>query len=302
MAVRSRLLVLALFALVACAQQPPRPWDIPAGAKYVRVNDYDMTYLERGSGPPLILVHGALTDYRFFAGSIDILARQHRVISVGLRHYYPEAWDGRGPAFTGTQHALDIVALIRALDLGRVHLFGHSRGAAVVLLVAKNSPEVLRSLIVGEGGGGFRAFNPRAPLPGQSPGPVTPLEATTRALLDQGKRDEAAMTYWNGMGGPGAWDKTSEMNKEFLKTNIWTVRAPPTAAPPFECSDIAKLPVPVLLMLGDKTFPPIKVHMEAIKTCVTHSEMVVLPNAGHLFPQEVPRDFAEALLTFTSRK
>ena len=224
MAVSSRLLLLALFALVACAQQPTRTWDIPADAKFVRVNDYDMTYLERGSGPPLLLVHGALTDYRFFAGSIDILARQHRVLSVGLRHYYPEAWDGRGTTFTGTQHASDIAALIRALGLGRVHLFGHSRGAGVVLLVAKNSPEVLRSLIVSEGGGGFRALNPRAPLPGQTPGPVTPLVATTQALLDQGRRDEAAMTYWNGVGGPGAWDKESEMDKEFLKANIWTVR------------------------------------------------------------------------------
>jgi esterase len=300
-AVRSRLLVLALFALVACAQPPTRTWDIPAGAKFARVNDYDMTYMDRGSGPPLVLVHGALTDYRFFSGSIDMLARRHRVISVGLRHYYPEAWDGRTATF-GTQHASDIAGLIKALGLGTVHLFGHSRGAGVVLLVAKNSPEVLRTLIVAESGGGFRAFNPRAPLPGQSPDPVTPLVATTQALLDQGKRDEAAMTYWNGMAGPGAWDKQSEMDREFLKANIWTVRAPPTPAPPFECADIAKLPVPVLLMFGDKTFPWVKKPMEAIKTCVAHSQTVVLPNAGHLFPQEEPTEFAEALLKFTSGK
>lgn len=96
--------------------------------------------------------------------------------------------------------------------------------------------------------------------------------------------------------GNRRWDK------EFLKANIWTVRAPPTPPPPLECADIAKLPVPVLVLFGEKTYPWAKIPMEAIKTCVAHSQTVVLPNAGHLFPQEAPKAFAEALLGFTSGK
>lgn len=63
--------------------------------KRVRVNDYDMTYSESGTGLPLVLVHGSLGDYRSWKAQIPCFAQQYRTIAVSLRHAYPEKWDGR---------------------------------------------------------------------------------------------------------------------------------------------------------------------------------------------------------------
>jgi hypothetical protein len=43
------------------ANAEPR-WPLPEGIKSAEVNGYDMAYQEAGSGPHIVLVHGALTD------------------------------------------------------------------------------------------------------------------------------------------------------------------------------------------------------------------------------------------------
>jgi len=42
-------------------------WPLPEGMKSTEVNGYDMAYQESGAGAPLVLVHGALSDYRIWA-------------------------------------------------------------------------------------------------------------------------------------------------------------------------------------------------------------------------------------------
>jgi pimeloyl-ACP methyl ester carboxylesterase len=69
-------------------------------------------------------------------------------VLISLRHYYPERWDGVGTDFSIEQHAQDVAALIKKLNLGKVHLVGHSRGGAVVIEVAKLNPEVIRTLVL----------------------------------------------------------------------------------------------------------------------------------------------------------
>ena len=116
-------------------------WPMPEGVKSVEVNDYPIGYEERGSGTPLILVHGAMNDYRCWNFQVPVLAVHYRVIAVSLRHYFPEPWDGQSDDFSVFQHADDVAEFTRVLDLGPVHLLGHSRGGAVVLNVAARHPD-----------------------------------------------------------------------------------------------------------------------------------------------------------------
>ncbi len=121
-------------------------WPLPDGIKLVDVNGYPMAYRENGSGTPLILVHGSMNDYRYWNSQTRAFAEQYRVIAVSLRHYFPEPWDGRGDDFSILQHADDVAEFMRRLNLGPVHLLGHSRGGAVVLNVAARHLELIRSL------------------------------------------------------------------------------------------------------------------------------------------------------------
>ena len=102
---------LICIAFSACQSTPAdvaRTWSLPPGVKFLRVNGYDMAYVERGAGVPVVLVHGSLSDYRYFAAQMEPFSARHRVISVSLRHYYPEHWDGNGSDFSYQQHAAEI--------------------------------------------------------------------------------------------------------------------------------------------------------------------------------------------------
>ena len=61
----------------------------------IRVNGYDMAYLEVGQGKdgdsPLVCVHGTLGDFRTWYAVLGPLSKRHRVITVSLRHFFPGA-------------------------------------------------------------------------------------------------------------------------------------------------------------------------------------------------------------------
>ncbi|MFI4979433.1 MAG: alpha/beta fold hydrolase, partial [Nevskiales bacterium] len=106
----------------------------------LHVNGYDLSYVQAGSGKPLLLVHGSLCDYRFWRPQMEPLAAQRRVIAVSLRHYWPDSWDGGGAGFSPQQHADDLAAFIDGLGIGPVDLVGHSRGGTVAWLLAQQHP------------------------------------------------------------------------------------------------------------------------------------------------------------------
>src|SRR5215468_9148962 len=123
----------------------------------LRVNGYDMAYLDVGQGqpgaPPLLCVHGSLCDFRIWSAVLGPLTAKHRVIAVSLRHFFPDHWDGVGDTYSIVQHVDDVVAFIEKLDIGPVDLMGHSRGGHICFRVAQRRPDLVRKLILAEPGG-----------------------------------------------------------------------------------------------------------------------------------------------------
>ena len=64
----------------------------------VSANGLSFAYVEDGSGPPLILVHGSVSDYREGTKQMILLARHYRVIAYSRRYYWPNP--PRGPTPT----------------------------------------------------------------------------------------------------------------------------------------------------------------------------------------------------------
>src|SRR4051794_1411799 len=131
-----RIMVSLLFAVCTStlwAQEVKPSWPIPSELKWEAINGYPMAYRDAGEGTAVLLVHGSTNDYRIWNAQFGRLSANFRVIAVSLRHCYPERWDGTGTDFSIEQHAQDVVALITKLNLGKVHLIGHSRGGAVAM-------------------------------------------------------------------------------------------------------------------------------------------------------------------------
>src|SRR6516164_740978 len=118
--------------------------------KEVQVNGLTLHYIERGQGTPVVLVHGTLGDYRTWDGQLEAFSKGYRLISYSRRYHYPNEWNKDSTDFSVTIHARDLAAFIKALNLPPVHLIGHSYGGFSAFLVARDHPEVIRSLTLGE--------------------------------------------------------------------------------------------------------------------------------------------------------
>lgn len=88
-----------------------------------------MTYVDKGEGPVVVLVHGVCMTSAFFTHNIDALADHHRVIAVDLRSHgdSPTSLTGN----TVAQYARDLHALMAGLGLQDVTGVGWSMGSFV---------------------------------------------------------------------------------------------------------------------------------------------------------------------------
>lgn len=114
----------------------------PAAGHFLEVGEFRLHCLEKGSGPPIVMIHGLGGQLRNFHYLLDDLATDHHVLLVDR----PGAGYSR-PYRPGIRtHARAIAALILRLGLERPLIVGHSMGGAVAVALAIEHPELVSGL------------------------------------------------------------------------------------------------------------------------------------------------------------
>jgi len=118
-----------------------------AQSGYAPVNGLSMYYEIHGTGPPLVLLHGALSTIDVDFGKVlPYLARTRQVIAIEQQAHGRTA-DIERP-LTFEQMAEDTVALLRQLNIQRADFFGYSMGARIALEIAVRHPDLVRRLVL----------------------------------------------------------------------------------------------------------------------------------------------------------
>ena len=204
---------------------PPSPsWAIPPGVRTVRVDGYPVAYVDEGAGEPVVLIHGAFVDHRLWRQQIDVLSRSYRVIAPSLHHHWPEPWDGRGEPFSVQRNADDVAGLIRSLDLGKVHLVGHSMGGMIAVELARSNPGMLRTLTLADPAGPVSLLGDEVARQRREVG--AKFAQMVRTRLDTSDRRLAAQSMWDTVSGPGAWDRTPPPIQQMMVDNVGTAAGP----------------------------------------------------------------------------
>ena len=292
----SRITVLAClaFAAASCTTVPKTDWPLPADVKVIAVNGYPIAYTERGSGTPLVFIHGAANDYRYWDPQLMSLSGRYRVVSVSLRHHYPERWGGKGDDFSLQVHAADIAGFIDALGAGPAVLVGHSRGGSVAAGAAKLRPDLVKKLVLAE---------PSLMLLVQAS--TNPAEGDARArrfgeMLDK-DNERGLEIYADAINGPGSWKRRSEGERQIVRDNAWTLVAGLRDQDVLDCDDLRALRMPIMLVQGEKGVPGLHKVIAEARKCAPGAQHAVVPNAGHRMTRDNPAAFDAALVSFLER-
>lgn len=249
----------------------------------VAANGLSIGYDEHGSGPPLVMLHGATSSAREdWAAQIPLLAHSFRVILPDARGHATTPWQVRSPAPSGGGWSSDVLvddlaAFLDALDLGVVHLAGFSMGAHTALAFATRAPGRVASLV----------------LAGISLEPE-PRGSVARRLMDPERIDRTDPDWAARLAarhdpfqGEGAW-------RRLLPAIAAEISHARTAAP----REIHAVSAPALVIVGDRDpFAPVD-HAWGVARLLRHGSLFVVPDCPHEAMVRRPALVNEALRGF----
>jgi hypothetical protein len=64
--------------------------DKPSPTRHISVNGIELSYVEQGTGTPVVFVHGAVSDLRFWEPQRKVFAKQYRFIAYSYRYHGTE--------------------------------------------------------------------------------------------------------------------------------------------------------------------------------------------------------------------
>jgi pimeloyl-ACP methyl ester carboxylesterase len=250
-----------------------------------------ISYDERGSGTPLVLLHGFPLDKRVFQGQLDDLSSDFRVIVPDLTSFGQSTCD---QPFSIQSLAHDIRKLLAQIDALPCVLGGLSMGGYVSLAFAKEHPLDLKGLIL---------IDTRAE--GDTPEGRQKRNQMIELVRKNGSKSVADQMFPNMISPEHARD-----------TNLaGELRAIMESCPPrtIECacaamrdredytSFLPSIAVPTLILVGEKDVITPPKLAEQMHHAIPRSKLIAIPEAGHMTPMEKPEEVTRAIRQFAAR-
>jgi pimeloyl-ACP methyl ester carboxylesterase len=124
----------------------------PPVGRIITVEGIRLHYVERGTGTPLVLLHGngsMIEDFQS-SGLIDLAAKKYRVIAVD-RPGFGHSDRPRSTIWTPEAQADLIAAALKKISVQRAIVLGHSWGTLVALALAVKYPQEVEALVLASG-------------------------------------------------------------------------------------------------------------------------------------------------------
>jgi len=112
----------------------------------VSANGIKISYLEEGSGYPLVLLHGLSDDLNLWALIMPELAKHYRTIALDLRGHGQS--DKPDMPYTIPLFTKDVNAFLDKLGIARANFMGLSMGSVIIQQLAIDHPEKVNSMVL----------------------------------------------------------------------------------------------------------------------------------------------------------
>ena len=253
-------------------------------------------YQEKGTGAPLVLLHGFSSSTYSWKDVFEPLAKSYRVIAVDLKGF---GFSGKPDGdYTRLGQAILVAHLLDYLKIEKAWLAGNSMGGEVSLNFALQNPQRVAGLILIDSGGvsvsGANSVTPgyvRIPLVG----PVLIALALTsdklvRRGLEKSFYDDAKIT-----------DERVASYYRPLKTRggqLAALRARTQAGEfPIE-QDLNTISVPTLIIWGaEDALIPLEAGRK-MNSLIKGSQLVIIERCGHVPQEELPERVLDEMTRF----
>jgi pimeloyl-ACP methyl ester carboxylesterase len=260
--------------------------------EHVDVDGVRVTYIRAGSGPALVMLHGAPSDHRIWQWMLPDLAGDHTVL----------AWDAPGfgessdidDNWRAPQFADALAAFIAALGLERPHLVGHSFGTMVALSLFQRHPAVPTSLVLISGYAGWAGSLPRE-------------EVARRLEMFLGMADLG--DAFDPKSYPGLFTDLIPADRDPVLTTMMrenirpaTVRAAGYIGAETDLRPVLRtVDVPTLVLHGEADARSPLANAETLHAAISTSQLAVLPKLGHACVVEDPEACATEIRRFVRK-
>ncbi|HYI20480.1 MAG TPA: alpha/beta hydrolase [Solirubrobacteraceae bacterium] len=250
-----------------------------------------IAYRLEGRGPPLVLLHGAVSDSRSWRPQIEGLAGAFTVV----------AWDAPGsgrspdpaPPFGTDEWAGALAGLLDALSLGPAHVVGLSWGATIALALAAARPDRVASLVLAGGYAGWKGS-----LPPEECAARLAMALETAALPPAELADLWLPSLVSDDAAPA---RVAELRAVVEDAHPEGLRLMARSLAETDLRPaLGQIDVPVLLLWGGRDVRSPLAVAEALRRAMPHAELVVIPGAGHVANVERPEEFTAAVRRFCS--
>jgi pimeloyl-ACP methyl ester carboxylesterase len=264
-----------------------------SGVPVFDANGIPLYYEEKGSGEPIVFVHGTLCDYRCWSSQVDALSNQFRTIAYSRRYAHPNERKGDAMDSTVQNNAEDLAALIGGLVGGKVHLVGHSYGGFISAYFATVHPEMLRSLTLVNAAVGtmlVETASPSAALGLLFRSPSVALSA--RRLLNGTKDAVKAIEMGDARAVSTIFLPALQNNRKdlppkpmefekFVEDNARTLKETTTEFPHVTKTEMGGLKIPSLVLWGELSAPWDSRISKMLADSIPGSEAAEIAGAGH---------------------
>ena len=269
--------------------------------EYLSVAGHRIRFLEKGKGPPLVLLHGMGGSLEWWEYNLDAFAQKYRTISFDFPGFGFSSKSGIG--FRKDSASNFMSSFLDILQLPKASLIGNSMGGLIAFLTAAQQPDRVDKLVLVDNAG----FGAKLSFPLRL-GTVYPfgeiaLSVRNRAIArmflsrlfydSQKIPDHLIPIVLKGFNMPQARKAClrilrSGLNLRGLKKNIW-LRFLDKAG---------SLPHKTLIVWGmnDKVAPLSQAYVG--KELIKNSQLHVFDKCGHLPQVEWPEKFNRLVLDF----
>jgi len=257
-----------------------------------------MPYTEKGEGPLVVLIHGAVSDHRTWNSQQEQLAKRgYRVVAITQRYYGSGVWSEDWPEYRIRTHASDLASFLRQQGPGKAHLVAWSSGVHIALTVAQEHPELVSSIF---------GYEPVVPSYVDDPGRVSAIDEDAGAMVGSvfgpiktGDLQEAARQFLDGVSQQsGYFDDLSDTARQIVLDNA---RALPLMFDggeldaPISCVELAQLSPSITIAQGELSRPFFNLIADSAHQCLPTARHLVVPGARHMWPAVSPDDFVQAV-------